>query len=194
MAVPTAESIQLKITEYARDESEFIRHYANGHAARTAFILQDDKLYDLKALWAAAHEPPVVPRSFHTNDARAGVQQFGFQVFDAAEARSYREGARRQKEISFFSRNPGLVRKAIGQYGTACMCCGFDFGHTYGDHGRGYIECHHLRPLSMNEERDTPLKEVAVLCANCHRMIHRHRDRPLTIRKLKEIVGKPRTR
>ncbi|WNG61376.1 hypothetical protein F0U59_46715 [Archangium gephyra] len=52
--------------------------------------------------------------------------------------------------------------------------CGFDFFKVYGETGRGYAHVHHLKPLS---ERTTPekttLRDLIVVCANCHAMIHR---------------------
>jgi 5-methylcytosine-specific restriction protein A len=54
----------------------------------------------------------------------------------------------------------------------ACEVCGFDFGHTYGDRGNGYIECHHVVPLHISGSGRTRLSDLALLCANCHRMVH----------------------
>jgi 5-methylcytosine-specific restriction protein A len=50
-------------------------------------------------------------------------------------------------------------------------------GSQYGDLGKGFIEAHRLRPIATLEE-GTPVKydvaaDFAVLCSNCHRMIHR---------------------
>lgn len=56
----------------------------------------------------------------------------------------------------------------------ACEACGFDFQATYGERGRGFIECHHVRPvhtLASAGERTTE-DDLALVCANCHRMIH----------------------
>jgi 5-methylcytosine-specific restriction protein A len=56
----------------------------------------------------------------------------------------------------------------------ACEACGFDFAQTYGECGEGYVECHHCRPLSEVTRRGpVRLDEVALVCANCHRMLHR---------------------
>jgi predicted HNH restriction endonuclease len=52
--------------------------------------------------------------------------------------------------------------------------CGFDFEAVYGELGRDYAQVHHLNPLG---DRTTPsqtkLADLAVVCANCHAMIHR---------------------
>lgn len=55
----------------------------------------------------------------------------------------------------------------------ACEVCGFDFAERYGDRGEGYIECHHIIPLHEADEGETKLSDLALVCANCHRMIHR---------------------
>ncbi len=56
--------------------------------------------------------------------------------------------------------------------GLACEACSFDFARTYGERGRGYIEYHHVVPLHVTGTRSTRLEDLALLCANCHRMIH----------------------
>ena len=55
----------------------------------------------------------------------------------------------------------------------ACEVCGFDFTETYGDRGKGYIECHHILPLHVSGPGRRRISDLALLCANCHRMIHR---------------------
>jgi 5-methylcytosine-specific restriction protein A len=69
-----------------------------------------------------------------------------------------------------------IVKKKLGY---KCQVCGFEFDKHYGNIGLGYIEAHHLKPIS--ELKDTripmnPIKDFAVLCANCHRMIHRTKN------------------
>lgn len=55
----------------------------------------------------------------------------------------------------------------------ACEVCRFDFGEAYGDRGSGYIEVHHATPLHVSGPVKTKLNDLVLLCANCHRMIHR---------------------
>ena len=93
----------------------------------------------------------------------------------------YTEARRRASERYFFARNPVLTRLAKQHYGYICQVCGFDFESKYGELGKEYIEVHHLNPLSERAEKEwtdelrTNISEVTVLCANCHRMIHRKR-------------------
>jgi 5-methylcytosine-specific restriction protein A len=54
----------------------------------------------------------------------------------------------------------------------ACEVCGFDFAIAYGERGEGYAECHHVLPLSKAGERTTRLSDLAIVCSNCHRMLH----------------------
>ncbi len=52
--------------------------------------------------------------------------------------------------------------------------CGFDFAKRYGDIGQGYAHVHHLRPLghAAGKGVKTNLRQLAIVCANCHAMIH----------------------
>lgn len=65
--------------------------------------------------------------------------------------------------------------EALENFGALrCECCEFDFGAVYGKHGEGYAEVHHINPIALSEPgRKTKLSELAVVCANCHRMLHR---------------------
>ncbi len=53
--------------------------------------------------------------------------------------------------------------------------CGFNFAEAYGALGANYAQVHHLDPLGMRKEsQKTPLKHLAIVCCNCHAMIHRY--------------------
>jgi 5-methylcytosine-specific restriction enzyme A len=94
-------------------------------------------------------------------------------------------------------RNQTLVEKkkkwVQEKYGVlACEVCGFDFEKVYGGIGKGFAECHHLIPLSqLMNVTTTKLSDLAILCANCHRMVHRARP-PLSVEALRELVHQRR--
>jgi 5-methylcytosine-specific restriction protein A len=57
-----------------------------------------------------------------------------------------------------------------------CEGCDFDFADTYGERGKGYMEVHHTRPVhEIRPGQVTRLADLALVCANCHRMIHARR-------------------
>ncbi len=65
--------------------------------------------------------------------------------------------------------------------------CDFDFERVYGALGAGYAQVHHLDTLSMRSRPSTTsLDRLAIVCANCHAMIHRHGQN----RSLKLLIPK----
>jgi 5-methylcytosine-specific restriction enzyme A len=77
-------------------------------------------------------------------------------------------------------RDPRIRRRKlerVRQLGLPLQCevCDFHFQDFYGQLGEGYIEVHHVLPLHVSGLRETSLDDLALLCANCHRMCHRAR-------------------
>jgi hypothetical protein len=55
-----------------------------------------------------------------------------------------------------------------------CEVCCFNFATVYGELGDGYAECHHRTPMAaMEGVRESRIEDLAIVCANCHRMLHR---------------------
>lgn len=90
-------------------------------------------------------------------------------------------------------RNPTLIKKkkesVLKSTGSLkCEVCGFDFEYFYGSLGTGFAECHHCLPLSsLANPTKTKLDDLAVVCANCHRILHRARPWATT-QQLKELL------
>jgi hypothetical protein len=60
-----------------------------------------------------------------------------------------------------------------------CQVCGFSFAEVYGDVGEGFIEAHHTRPLAKKKSpAGTRVEDLALVCSNCHRILHRWKARP----------------
>lgn len=86
------------------------------------------------------------------------------------------EDATRFRLHKKIERNTALTKDVKKLQGYRCQVCGMSFEEIYGEIGRGYIEAHHLRSLASIKGRKVaydPQKDFAVLCANCHRMVHR---------------------
>lgn len=69
-----------------------------------------------------------------------------------------------------------------------CEVCKFTYVRRYGSIGENFIEAHHTVPISEYlERRETKVEDIVLLCANCHRMIHKRRPW-LTIKELKALL------
>ena len=89
-------------------------------------------------------------------------------------------------------RNRTAAKNAKKFHGTTCQACDLNFGKRYGAIGKDFIEAHHLKPIGTLEE-GVPVQydlasDFAVLCANCHRMIHRTDD-PSDLEGFKTLIG-----
>lgn len=88
-------------------------------------------------------------------------------------------------------RDPKLIVKfKAGLSNPNCEACGFNFSEAYGEFGAGYIEAHHKKPVSsLTEGTKTTLADLAALCPNCHRIIHK--NYPMSVEELTEIMSAP---
>lgn len=65
------------------------------------------------------------------------------------------------------------VKKANAVRPLTCEICCFRFDERY-ENAADFIECHHLLPLACGGARVTRQDDLILVCANCHRVIHRH--------------------
>lgn len=79
---------------------------------------------------------------------------------------------RRERSRELVDRKKHSVLMATNRL--ACEVCSFDFAAVYGFRGSDFCEVHHLTPLSdVHGEIETRLQDLAIVCSNCHRMLHR---------------------
>jgi predicted HNH restriction endonuclease len=94
-------------------------------------------------------------------------------------------------------REPRLVRRKkrsvlAGKGRLLCEACDFDFAAVYGPLGEGFAECHHRVPLKeLDGTAPTRLSDLAIVCSNCHRMLHRQPAH--TVEQLRAVVLSRRT-
>ena len=56
----------------------------------------------------------------------------------------------------------------------ACECCGFEAKYVFTNLSAPIVEVHHRAPLGTSAGvSKVTLKDLAILCPNCHRGIHR---------------------
>jgi 5-methylcytosine-specific restriction enzyme A len=98
----------------------------------------------------------------------------------AIERQSELQQAKRYRQHRAIERQSNHSRKVKKALGTRCMGCSLKLSDLYGPVAEGCIDAHHLIPLSSLDDdevvRFDPKKDFAVLCPNCHRVIHRMED------------------
>jgi hypothetical protein len=135
----------------------------------------------------ALDDPQSLPRVSDELDNL--VAQAQAQI-EAATSESALEGAPTSRLVNTYERNPYPRAAALAIHGTTCQVCGFSFQAPYGPYGEGFIEVHHLTLLAQQkgETSVNPRTDMAVLCANCHRMVHRHPNAPLSLNQLRALL------
>lgn len=134
--------------------------YEKGFIPNDATLATDLRLFVEYYFHLVTHESSLFDRSQQEEDEKD---------FDVEDLRVFRI----HKKVE---RNRRLAVKVKKSLGLTCQACGFNFEEVYGPTGKDYIEAHHLTPLSKLKGQLVtldPRKDFAVLCANCHRMIHR---------------------
>lgn len=106
---------------------------------------------------------------------------------------SFAEGKEKYLLHRLRERDSSITRKAkaarLKETGElSCDICEFDFYKKYGKLGLGFIEAHHKVPISrLDGNSKTKISDLALVCSNCHRMLHRQKE-TMGISDLKKII------
>ncbi|WP_273049471.1 HNH endonuclease [Pseudoalteromonas sp.] len=157
----------------------------------------------LAAKYAFGEEIPSV--DFNAVRARDYLRARGHVVIDRRDEAlndivsdddesSFPEGKLKFQKHYARERDSSITRKAkakrLAETGKlSCDVCSFDFLDAYGELGHGFIEAHHMLPVSeLTGSTKTKIKDLALVCSNCHRMLHRQK-KVISISKLKSIMN-----
>ncbi len=119
------------------------------------------------------------------------AQEFGYDPNE----RSFEEGKVKLRLHLIKERNHFLVVHAKRKWnrdqegGIRCSICSFSFPKTYGEIGKGFIQAHHVVPISsLVPDTIVNMADLVPVCSNCHSMLHRRRPW-LTVEQLRTIVS-----
>lgn len=101
--------------------------------------------------------------SLSAEETDVGVEE-GRERFSMRKHKWYE---RRPEKIKEAKRLAGIENRLF------CEACGFNFATTYPMLGNGFIECHHRTPIASGGIRQTRVRDLALVCSNCHRMLHK---------------------
>lgn len=89
-----------------------------------------------------------IVRSWAVRFAAAVVSLLPLEEYEAEELDGYPEGAMHKVEVNRYERDRRNRSAALAIHGNACLVCSMDFGRTYGPDAEGYIDVHHVVPVS----------------------------------------------
>jgi predicted HNH restriction endonuclease len=164
------ESVESYLVYFNRTQSTTTSDYSERHRNQS-YVLAIFKL-----ILGQQSDAPVI------DDGRSEESEIDPE-FDAPEgAPIVRSHRRRERSRELVRMAKAVFRKRHGRL--FCQVCEFDFGQTYGE--PDFIEIHHLTPLrDLKLGHKTKLSDLAMVCPNCHRMLHRGSPWP-TMAELKQ--------
>ena len=91
------------------------------------------------------------------------------------------------------SRSEPLRLAALKRAGGVCECCEINFANLLSGVGTVALQVHHTNPLSSRapDGSMTKLDDLAVLCSNCHLLIHAFGSKPLSVLELRHRMNRP---
>jgi predicted HNH restriction endonuclease len=181
-----ANGVYMKMMNFRRLDPEFTGTGRKGltRGNKDEAVVWDEFAGDRKHLSAVA----AAIRAAVASDEAPALQTVDDEgIEEAAEGRILTRLHRsRERNQQLVETKKARALRAAGRL--ACEGCDFDFAEAYGKRGLGFMEAHHTRPVhEISPGHVTRLADLALVCANCHRMIHARRPW-LTIVELRALV------
>lgn len=179
-----ADGVGMKLANFRRHDPRYTRQTRKGEDGKEVLkvgLSQGAK--GEKEVWDRYQDDPqglAAAASAVRAFINQGERQPTLVAIEPDEYRGKPEGEIRFRLHKIRERSPALVKDKLAQVMRGkgrleCDVCSFDFSKAFGTHGQGFLEVHHTVPIALSEPgRVTTLDELAVVCANCHRMLHRN--------------------
>jgi len=108
-------------------------------------------------------------------------------------AKSAVEGVRREVVGSMQGRNRGLRQSALNRANGVCASCGKNYAKVLSGLGLRVLQVHHRKQLSaLKTPKINTVKDLAVVCANCHMLIHSDIKRAIPVETLAAMLRRYR--
>lgn len=99
------------------------------------------------------------------------------------------EGSKMKVAVNKYERNKKARDKCVKHWKAICAVCKMEFKQRYGKIGNGFINVHHLNPVSKmgGAYIVDPIKDLIPVCPNCHSMIHKRKP-PFTVDEMSKML------
>jgi len=187
-----ANGVYLKMMNFRAIDPAFIRQ---GKVGMVSGAELEKKIWaefaaDDQARKAAVADIKAAARLAGTSDGRIAELTDEEDEWEATEGGiTYRQHRRYERSHGLARRKRDAVRASKGAL--RCEVCDLDFEERYGCMGADFIEVHHKKPVhTMKPGEKTKLADLALLCSNCHRIVHR-KIIPVSLDELRTNLKKP---
>jgi len=88
-------------------------------------------------------------------------------------------------------RDRSLRQRALAQARGTCEACQIEYGDFLNGLGAKVLQVHHRRQLAASDTpRLTSIRDLAVVCANCHSLIHANPRQAMSVTRLRRLLLK----
>lgn len=144
-----------------------------------------------QAVWnELGHDPDLVKKL--AADIKNGLAVIAEEPEQYNSNAEYDEGSVVYRIHAKRERSPGLrnkfLKKCKKDGELTCELCGNQAIHIHPDFRDSVFEVHHLNPLNNTGKTKNSMTNLALLCANCHRVIHkliREHTEPVSLEEAK---------
>jgi 5-methylcytosine-specific restriction protein A len=161
------------------------RGYEAGSIVSSGFEI-DDFPHDAALLWEVQRF-----LNFYSTVTTGLTEEDATRVSVAPKEAKGKEVRRLAWHLVAEGRNSVIARRAKAIQGYQCQVCGYQPPEELGNSGRRCIEAHHLTPFKDLDERPRhldPERDFAIVCANCHRLLHSEYP-PMSATQLRKLLG-----
>jgi hypothetical protein len=128
---------------------------------------------------------PTYPRSYTSIDSKL-AERFRRLIDSYFETPTALEGIHREVKSYTSSRSRRLRDQAVALSRGVCEVCGKDFSRVLSGLGIRVLQGHHRKQRGVSGHPTvTSLKDLSVLCANCHLLIHTDPKHAMPVKTLR---------
>lgn len=131
------------------------------------------------------------PRSFTTPSPSVAERLLEVLAVPNTQDRelAVQEGLGREATSLRYPRSEPLRQEALRRARGTCEACGQDYSLALGGRGVCVLQVHHRHQRSLDKvPRLTTSKDLAVLCANCHCIVHMNPRATMPVETLRKLI------
>ncbi|QAY36076.1 hypothetical protein ETN89_12620 [Photobacterium damselae subsp. damselae] len=161
--------------EHFKSDSVVSKHRIITNPTGTVFQVEDTVAHAMLSAWNNSDDSDEDIDEITPSKVTDSEGKFRYVLHKRRE----RSSALRKAKVEHFLTTNDFIH---------CELCRVNLNDKYPSSlSEGYIEVHHIKPIStLAEHTPTHIDDLILLCPNCHRMVHRTKDAEKNLEELKK--------